>query len=76
MGKVPVAPSSSRVLFEGERKANGFIDRRMLVKLRRIEIAKRKQFTMMIVLIMWDGERCPWTNAIFFHQEPGLDRPQ
>jgi hypothetical protein len=50
MGIVPVAPSSKRILFEGERKVKGFIDRRMVVKLRMVEIAKREQFTIMIVL--------------------------
>ena len=76
MGIVPVAPSSKRILFEGERKVKGFIDRRMVVKLRRVEIANREQFTMMIVLTIWDGWRYSRNNAMFLHQVPGRDIPQ
>jgi len=52
MGMVPVAPNSKRMLFEGERKVKGFIDRFVEVKLNRMEIANRTIFARIIDLKM------------------------
>jgi len=51
MGIVPVAPNRRRILFEGEKRVNGFIDKFMVVGFKRIEIAKKKLFTIMIDLM-------------------------
>ncbi len=48
MGKVPVAPSIIRILLDGVKRVNGFISSRLvLVELKRVEIIKRKEFTIM-----------------------------
>ncbi len=48
MGKVPVAPSIIRILLDGVKRASGFISPRLvLVELKRVEIMKKKEFTMM-----------------------------
>ena len=52
MGTVPVAPSNKRILLEGEKRANGFIDRFMEVGFKRIENANRTIFVRMIDLII------------------------
>ena len=52
MGTVPVAPNSKRILFEGEKRVRGFIERFKVVGFSIIESAKRTIFVKMIDLII------------------------
>jgi hypothetical protein len=52
MGIVPVAPNSKRILFEGEKRVKGFIERFKVVGFSIIESAKRTIFVNTIDLII------------------------
>jgi len=57
MGTVPVAPNSKRILFEGEKRVRGFIERFKVAGFSIIESAKRAIFVNMIDMIICSGLR-------------------
>jgi hypothetical protein len=76
MGMVPVAPSSRRDWFEGERRANGFIDKPKPEGLIMAEKIKKTTLVIMMYLMIDAESRVILMRGLFFNQDPGLATPQ
>ena len=76
MGTVPVAPNNSRIGPEGDRKISGFRDKPVDLGSNKMERIYMTTLIVMINLINLPGSRNPRVNALFFHNEAGLDKPQ
>ena len=76
MGSVPVAPISSRILFEGDKSVKGFAETFKEALLNRTDIANRETLTAIITLTILFGFKENSLMTFFFHQEPGRCIPQ
>jgi hypothetical protein len=76
IGRVPVAPRSNRILFDGARKRSGFAEVESTELLRKTEMIKKTAFTIMIDLIMLYASKARKFSTVVFHHDPGREIPQ
>src|SRR5688572_12984874 len=76
MGIVPVAPSSKRLLVDGESAVKGLRERSAAPRLRSNEMTYMPMLSTNRALAHWSAVRSPEITSMRFHKAPGCDMPQ